>query len=359
MSGKNRYIKQERLKDFGPEAQLKLEQAAVLVVGLGGLGIPVLQYLNAMGVGTLGLVDQDVVELSNLQRQVIYSEDQLGIPKTEAAIAFLQKQNSNTRLKVYDTFLTRQNALEIISEFDLVVDATDNFATRYLINDACVIAKKPFIYGALHGFEGQVSVFNYQGGPTYRCLFPDPPSLQSIPDCNDHGVLGVIPGIIGNLQAMEVVKIICGIGKPLSGWLLLFDGLEQQTHKIKLVLNPDNLNIRELQAEYAEHNCINQYEIGAEELSELIKKRNDIVLVDVREPKEFQEFHISGSKNIPLDELEVRAGELEQIREAYLICQVGVRSAKAKGILEKKFPENRFFQVTGGLVQYLKSSEIV
>ncbi len=359
MSHNNRYIKQERLKDFGPDAQLKLQQAAVLVVGLGGLGIPVLQYLNAMGIGTLGLVDQDVVELSNLQRQVIYNEDQIGMLKTEAAMASLRKQNSRTELKVYDTFLTRQNALEIISEFDVVVDATDNFATRYLINDACVIAKKPFIYGALHGFEGQVSVFNYQQGPTYRCLFPDPPSLQSIPDCNEHGVLGVIPGIIGNLQAMEVVKIISGIGKPLSGLLLLYDGLEQQTHKIKLEVNPANLSIKELQAVYAEHNCLNQYEIGAEDLSELIKNKSDIVLIDVRNPKEFQEVHIPGSKNIPLDVLEVRAGELEQIREGYLICQVGVRSSKAQRILEKILPKNRFFQVTGGLAQYLKSSEIV
>ena len=222
----NRYIRQTLLKGFGVKAQEKLKQAKVLVVGAGGLGVPVLQYLNAMGVGVLGIVESDTIDLSNLQRQVIYGEGDVGLSKLAVIKQKLEAQNSETKINAYDTFLHKDNALEIIKNYDLVVDATDNFPTRYLINDACVLLNKPFVYGALHEFEGQVSVFNYKSGPTYRCLFPTMPSKGEMPDCNENGVLGIVPGIIGNLQALEAVKVITGIGKPLSGTLLIFDEIQ-------------------------------------------------------------------------------------------------------------------------------------
>ena len=226
-----RYLRQTSLKDFGEVGQAKLTEGRVLVVGLGGLGLPVLQYLNAMGVGTLGLMDQDVVELHNLQRQVLYTEKDLGKQKLDVAHEKLQEQNSSTILRTHDSFLTKENALTIIKDYDVIVDATDNFPTRYLINDACVILNKPFVYGALHGFEGHVSVFNYNNGPTYRCLYPNMPTSDEIPDCNENGVLGVVPGIIGTLQALEAVKILTGVGEVLSGRLLLFNGLDQHVGK--------------------------------------------------------------------------------------------------------------------------------
>ncbi|MEX0362268.1 MAG: ThiF family adenylyltransferase, partial [Allomuricauda sp.] len=239
-----RYDRQTRLKGFGPNGQHKLAKAKVLVVGLGGLGLPVVQYLNAMGVGTLGLMDQDVVELHNLQRQVLYTEKNLGQSKLEVAHEKLQAQNSQTIFELYDTFLTKENALGIISDYDAVIDATDNFPTRYLINDACVILNKPFVYGALHGFEGHVSVFNHQGGPTYRCLYPNMPTAEEVPDCNDNGVLGVIPGVIGTLQALEAVKLVADIGEVLSGKLLIYDGLSQQMSKFNFKTNPVHKEIK-------------------------------------------------------------------------------------------------------------------
>ena len=236
-----RYLRQTSLNEFGMEGQRKLSEAAVLVIGAGGLGLPVLQYLNAMGIGTLGIVEQDTIELSNLQRQPLYGEHDIGAPKLKITLQKLKVQNSETKLIGFDTYLVRDNALDIISNFDLVIDASDNFPTRYLINDACVLLDKPFIYGALHGFEGQVSVFNYQEGPTYRCLFPKMPSDQETPNCNDNGVLGIIPGIIGNLQALEAIKIIAGVGEVLSGKLLLFNGLNNTTIQINFPVVPENL----------------------------------------------------------------------------------------------------------------------
>jgi adenylyltransferase/sulfurtransferase len=229
----DRYSKQTSLPLFGKQGQLLLANASVLVVGVGGLGIPVLQYLNAMGVGTLGLVDQDIIELSNLQRQLLFSEEDVGRSKTEVAFEKLGAQNSQTQINVHDTYITPSNAQSIVLDYDIVVDATDNFPARYLLSDICTIHKKPLVYGALHGFEGHLSVFNFEGGPTYRCLYPIMPEEQDIPNCNDHGVLGVIPGIIGNLQAMEVIKIITGIGEVTSGKLLLYNGLNQSMYAIK------------------------------------------------------------------------------------------------------------------------------
>ncbi len=343
-----RYTRQTVLKEFGAEGQAKLARAKVLVVGLGGLGLPVLQYLNAMGVGTLGLMDQDVVELHNLQRQILYTEKDLGAQKLDATHQRLSEQNSETVLRTHDSFLVRDNALDIIKDYDLVVDATDNFATRYLINDACVILKKPFVYGALHGFEGHVSVFNHKNGPTYRCLYPEIPSANEIPNCNENGVLGVIPGIIGSLQALEVVKVITGIGEVLSGKLLIYNGLNQHVGKISFRLNPKNKNIKKLQQSYASENCVTIPEVPVEDFQNVRASNTPYVLIDVRTPEEFNEHHLEEAINIPLNTLEeFKAPSNQNI--IYLICQSGARSVKALEQLQQAHPDLTFYHILGGM----------
>ena len=347
-----RYQRQISLKEFGPKAQEKMKHARVLVVGVGGLGIPVLQYLNAMGVGTLGLVDQDVVDLTNLHRQVMFSEDEVGLSKIEVAAGKLKAQNSQTRIILHDTFLVKDNALQIIDNYDLIIDATDNFATRYLINDACVILEKPFIYGALHGFEGQVSVFNYQNGPTYRCLFPNMPGDSEIPDCNEHGVMGVLPGIVGNFQALEAVKLITGIGEILSGYLLIYNGLEQSIHKIKFPLVVVNREINVLAKQYENSYCDPKYEIDPKDLQDLIQ-RNDLVrIIDVRTVEEFQSYHLPGSVNIPLSDVELQTDEIFNDKTICLVCQSGIRSLKALHWIKDKGIDNRIVHLKGGLDAY-------
>ncbi|SIQ80968.1 HesA/MoeB/ThiF family protein [Maribacter ulvicola] len=343
-----RYLRQITLDRFGNEGQQKLNEAKVLVVGAGGLGIPVLTYLNAMGVGTLGVVDADVVSLSNLHRQVLFTEAMVGIPKVEAIKSQLSAQNSTTTIQIYQTYLTVANALDIIKNYDIVVDATDNFPTRYLINDACVIANKPFVYGALHAFEGQVSVFNYKGGPTYRCLFPTMPAADAVPNCNENGVLGILPGIIGNLQALEVVKVIAGIGEVVSGVLLLFDTLSQRMQRMKFQLQPGNNEIKTLATSY-EFDCeLPLKSVDAVELQQLLSAK-PVELIDVRTDKEFQRQHLKEAKHIPLGELTDRVAELNLEATVYVICQSGVRSKKAIGILQGLFPGKDFVNVMGGM----------
>ena len=347
-----RYIRQTSLKEFGEVAQEKLSNSSVLVIGVGGLGIPVLQYLNAMGVGKLGMVEQDIVDISNLQRQVLYAENNVGRPKLDVALEKLQAQNSTTHFKTYATFLTRENALEIIKEYDIVVDASDNFPTRYLVNDACVILNKPFVYGALHSFEGQVSVFNYQDGPTYRCLFPKMPSPEEIPNCNENGVLGVIPGIVGNFQALETVKVLTGIGEVLSGKLLLYSGLSQSSQKINFKRHPEHSLVTELQQSYDAHYCGIEATISVERLQEVLIAQTPIQLIDVRTPEEFQQKHLHSAKNIPLNELSMRWNEIDTKKETYLICQSGKRSQSAFQQLREKFNEATLYNVAGGMNQY-------
>ena len=349
----SRYIRQTSLKEFGTAAQQKLFEARVLVVGVGGLGIPVLQYLNAMGVGTLGMVEFDSVELSNLQRQVLFSENDLGRPKLQIALEKLKAQNSGTLFRTYDCNLDSENALDVISGFDVVVDATDNFATRYLINDACVILDKPFVYGALHGFEGQVSVFNFKGGPTYRCLFPKIPRAEEMPDCNENGVLGIIPGIIGNLQALETVKLITGVGEVLSGTLLLFNGMDQTFQKIKFRLRPENLEISDLRQNYETETCENVPTITAPELQKLITSKIPFQLVDVRSRTEFEADHLEPSINIPLDQLDRRKTELNANLPIYLLCQSGKRSRKAWKKLREDFRNTPISSVVGGINSFI------
>lgn len=347
-----RYIRQIRLGEFGTASQQKLSKARVLVIGIGGLGIPILQYLNAMGVGTLGLIEQDKVALSNLHRQVLYDEAHVGASKLKVAIKKLRAQNSNTTFKSYEVFLQRENALEIISDYDIVVDASDNFPTRYLVNDACVLLHKPFVYGAIHGFEGQVSVFNYRGGPTYRCLFPDMPGQEEIPDCNEHGVLGVIPGIIGTFQALEVVKVITQIGEILSGKLLIYNGLNQSIQKVSFEPIPQNLRLKELQPTYGDLFCGTGLEIKPHQIQHMIEAGEKPQIIDVRNPKEYNTFHLQGSVNIPLSELSRRSAEINAERNVYFLCQSGQRSQSAQRQFQKIHPRCKVFSLGGGIDNY-------
>lgn len=347
-----RYLRQITLQGFGSTGQNKLANAKVLVVGAGGLGLPVLTYLNAMGVGVLGIVDNDVVSVTNLHRQVLYCESDVGKSKVAAALEKLKAQNRETKLKVFHVFLTTKNALEIISNYDIVVDASDNFPTRYLVNDACVILKKPFVYGALHGYEGQVSVFNYKDGPTYRCLFPTMPNENEVPNCNEHGVLGIIPGIIGNLQALETIKVITGIGEVLSGKLLIFDGLQQSYKKIGFKVRTGNLEIEKLQDFYEWNDpCVIVPLIEAAEIDNLLG--NHAQIIDVRSIEEFENFYLPGSVHIPLNELVLSAGKINFLRPVYFVCQSGKRSETAVRLLREKYPESSLFSIQGGLNEYL------
>ncbi|WP_273566484.1 HesA/MoeB/ThiF family protein [Maribacter halichondriae] len=349
---KNRYNRQTILKGFGPEGQQKLANSKVLVIGAGGLGVPVLIYLNAMGIGKIGVTDNDVVSLTNLHRQVLYSEAEVGQPKVSVAIEKLKAQNSDTELVGYETFLSVENALEILMGYDVVVDTSDNFPTRYLVNDACVILNKPFVYGALHGYEGQVSVFNFQGGPTYRCLFPTMPKEDEVPNCNEHGVLGIIPGIIGNFQALETIKVLTGIGEVLSGKLLLFNGLNQSQQKIKFKLQAENLEIKKLQDFYEWNDpCEIVPTIEAENIQKLLVANAQIV--DVRTDEEFRNYHLPESIHIPLNELENNTEKINFSIPVYLVCQSGKRSETALRLLQKKYPKSSLFSILGGLNQYL------
>lgn len=348
MNKKQRYIRQTSLPNFSDGEQAELQQASVLIVGCGGLGIPVAQYLNAMGIGTLGLVEQDVIDIHNLQRQVLYSESEVGQPKIEVALRKLKAQNSETNFKLFDSFLTKTNALEIIQNFDVVVDATDNFATRYLINDACVILNKPFVYGALHGFEGQVSVFNHKKGPTYRCLFPTQPNQDEIPNCNENGVLGVIPGIIGTLQALEVVKVLTEVGEVLSGKLLLYDGLSQSMQKINFNTVPENKKLTALQESYDFEGCITVLSISSEEFS-ILHENEKLQIIDVRTQKEFKRECLGDSINIPLSELQSNLEKVDFEQPVYLLCQSGQRSKKAFELLTSLRPLADLRNVSGGL----------
>ncbi|KAA3438227.1 HesA/MoeB/ThiF family protein [Rufibacter hautae] len=345
----NRYSRQLQLPGFGPEAQQKLNKSNVLVVGAGGLGVPVLQYLAGMGIGTLGLVDGDHISLTNLHRQVLYSTSEVGQLKVEVAVQKLAQLNPEIQLIPFPTHLTPENALEIMKEYDLIIDATDNFEARYLINDACVLLGKPFVYGALHQFEGQVSVFNLADGPTYRCLYPTPPSAQEIPDCNTAGVLGVVPGLIGLQQALEAVKVLTGIGKSLSGYLLMLDFLNQTQYKIKLKANPENQRITSLQPSYTVASCASVPEVTATELYGWLNSGKKMLLLDVREQDEYVQGHLQKSLLTPLSVFRNQIDQLPQHLPIITICQKGGRSRKAAELLLGKEPNADVYSLAGGM----------
>ena len=348
-----RYNRQLQLRGFGPEAQQKLQDAKVLVIGAGGLGVPALQYLAGMGIGTLGIMDGDSISFSNLHRQVLYTENEVGKLKVEVAATKLLLLNSDISIKAYPEFISPENALEIIKDYDVVIDATDSFAARYLINDACVILKKPFVYGALHRYEGQVSVFNFEGGPTYRCVYPTPPSANEIPDCNSGGILGVVPGLVGCQQALEAVKIITGVGKNLSGSLMLFDFLNNEQFKVKLKAKPENKQVTALQKTYELASC-ETVTLEVQELFDWYIAGKDFYLLDVREQAEFAQGHLKNAHLIPLAELEKQAKNLPEHLPVITFCQKGSRSLKAAEFLRKNATVSEVYSLNGGMDAWQK-----
>jgi len=334
-----RYSKQIILPEVKLEGQEKLHAAKVLVIGAGGLGCPVLQYLAAAGVGTLGIVDGDQVEISNLQRQVLYTDDDIGQSKAMVAERKLKALNPHIAIKTYPVFIDNKNALELIRDYDIIVDGSDNFGTRYLVNDACVILDKPMVSGAIYKFEGQVSVFNYNNGPTYRCIFPEPPGADESPNCADIGVIATLPGIIGTIQANEVIKMITGIGEVLSGKLLVIDTLTMNSHIFHFKLNEANKNITLLPD--AKLNCEGPAtvpeSIGYEALLQLMKDDASIQLIDVREKEEHEAVNIGGM-NIPLSLLDSSYHLIDPDNTVILYCASGVRSNQsAKLLLQNGF----------------------
>ena len=341
------------LESIGIEGQTKLKKSKVLVIGAGGLGCPVLQYLTAAGVGTIGIIDNDTVEQSNLQRQILYTTKDIGKPKATAASERLALLNPFVNFVTYIDVLTSKNALEIFSKYDVIVDGSDNFQTRYLSNDAAILTKKPLVFGAIFKFEGQVSVFNYNNGPSYRCLFPTPPSANSIPNCSDIGVLGVLPGIIGCLQANETLKIICHIGEVLSGKLLSLNALNLQQNILKYPKN-DKIKINKL-IDYDLFCGLKKevkLEIKTKELAQLIASQT-ITLVDVRKSMEREDFNIGG-EHIPLHEIEQKLDSFSKLDNIILYCQVGQRSMVAAKMILKKYPNKNIKSLQGGLQAWRK-----
>lgn len=332
-SEKQQYSRHLILDEIGLKGQLKIKQAKVLMVGAGGLGCPVLQYLTGAGIGRIGVIDNDVVDQSNLQRQILYTHQDINKNKALSATNRLQQLNPHITFDVYQTKLTRDNALDLFNSYDIIVDGTDNFATRYLINDAAALAKKPVVFGSIYKFEGQVSVFNYKNGPTYRCLFPTPPKENEMPNCSEAGVLGVLPGIIGVLQANEVLKMVCGIGEVLSGSLLTYSMLTMNQNILNFRKNPTH-NITSLATNY-EISCDITTTSDGITLEELHNQAERYSLLDVREYKEREVHHIGG-QHIPLGELEHRVSEVIQDKGLVVYCKSGVRSKKAIQILKEK-----------------------
>ena len=362
-----RYSRHLILPEVGLEGQKRLKAASVLCVGTGGLGSPLLLYLAAAGIGRIGIVDFDVVDSSNLQRQVIHGTSWVGKPKIESAKNRIHEINPVAQVDLYETRLSSENALDILKPYDVVVDGTDNFPTRYLVNDACVLLDKPNVYGSIFRFEGQATVFNYEGGPNYRDLYPEPPPPGMVPSCAEGGVLGVLCGIIGTIQATETVKIIIGQGKTLSGRLMLYNALDMSFRELKLRPNPVRPVIEKL-IDYEQFCGIPQAkaqeaqqqmdisEMSVRDLKDLIDSgAKDFVLLDVRNPHEYEIAKIPGSVLVPLGEIENGSG-VEKVREMLnghrLIahCKMGGRSAKALGILKQAGIEGT--NVKGGITAW-------
>ncbi len=349
-----RYARHLTLPEVGVKGQEKLKAAKILMIGAGGLGSPMAVYLAAAGVGTLGIIDNDVVDFSNLQRQIVHGTKDVDRYKVDSATESIHDINPDVKVVGYKERLTRENIQRILPEYDFIVDGTDNFQTRYLVNDACVFANKPFVYGSIYRFEGQVSVFWPGKGPCYRCLFAEPPPPDMAPSCSEGGVMGVLPGIIGTLQAMEAIKIILGIGQSLTGRLLLFDALRMDFRTVKFPHNKecpvcgDNPTITELidydefcnvsrgeTAAPAESNP-NMDSIDVHALDELIKVKSDFVLIDVREENEYDICKIPNSKLIPLSVLAEKFVEVDKDKDVVVHCHHGGRSAKAIEFLQSK-----------------------
>jgi sulfur-carrier protein adenylyltransferase/sulfurtransferase len=363
-----RYNRHIILPQFGLAAQEKLKAAKVLVVGSGGLGSPLLLYLAAAGVGTIGIVDFDIVDETNLQRQVLFDVTDIGKSKAEIAAQKIQSLNPHITIIIYRQKLGSDNALEIINDYDIVADGTDNFPTRYLVNDACVLSGKPYVYGSVFQFEGQLSLFNYKYehgeiGPNYRDLYPAPPPPESIPDCASGGVLGVLPGIIGSMQALEVIKAVTGIGENLSGKFFVFDALTASSKIFTIKRSTDNpLNgahptITSLidYEEFCRMSSVDIKEISVEEFLTLKTSGRDFQLIDVREPAEYEIKNIGGDL-MPLKTLEDNVHKIDRSKQIVIHCESGSRSRQAILLLQEKFGFSNLYNLTGGLVTYRRKT---
>ena len=340
----NRYSRHIALSEIGQAGQNKLLNAKVLVIGAGGLGCPILQYLAAAGVGNIGIVDFDTIELSNLQRQVLFGSASIGLNKAEAAKTRLQDLNNTISITAYPKKLTHQNSLSLFKNYDIIVDGTDNFETRYLINDAAIITNKPVVFGAIYKFEGQVSVFNYKAGPSYRCLFSIQQEKEQSGHCEDLGVLGVLPGIIGSMQANEVLKMILEIGNILSGKLLLYNALNFQTSVIKINKSEEEIN-KILNEKHVFETKTMSFSCNSEttqiSIEEALKKEN-IQFIDVRETSELPKIEHITITSIPLNDLENNLEKLDTNKGLILFCQSGKRSKQAVSILKQLNINNCF-----------------
>lgn len=352
-----RYQRHLTLPGFGKEGQEKLKGSSVLVVGSGGLGSPVLLYLAAAGVGTIGIVDFDQVDETNLQRQVLFQQNDIGQPKALLAEQRIKALNPYIDVEVYETQLTSENALKIIEDYDLIIDGTDNFPTRYLINDACAILNKPYIYGSIFRFEGQVAVFNYKGCPTYRDLYPEPPEPDAVPNCAEGGVIGVLPGIIGCMQANEAIKVLAEIGTPLAGKLLLFDALTMESRIIGI---PKNKNLPKIDKliDYEEFcsgpkTTTTMKEITVQELKAMQDSGEDFQLLDVREPHEYDIANLQGEL-IPLQQVPEAGDKIARDKKVVVHCRSGARSAQAIKYLEDKHGLDNLYNLKGGILAWAK-----
>jgi len=359
-----RYSRHLIMPEVGMQGQQKLKAAKVLCIGAGGLGSPLTLYLTAAGVGTLGIVDFDVVDYTNLQRQIIHTTDDVGRKKLDSAAEKLKAINPFLNLRTFETKLTSANALDLFRDFDIVADGTDNFPTRYLVNDACVLTGKPNVYGSIFRFEGQASVFATEDGPCYRCLYPEPPPPGLVPSCAEGGVLGILPGLVGVIQATETIKLILGAGESLAGRLLLVDSLSMKFRELKLRKNPDcpvcgkNPTITKL-IDYEEFCGIRGQEepagndipsISVEELKKKMDAKADIFILDVREPHEYQICNLKGYL-IPVGDLPKRVNELDSSREIIAHCKLGGRSAKAVNFLRRSGFQ-KVYNLTGGIAAW-------
>lgn len=363
-----RYNRQILLPEFGPEGQQRLKEGSVLVIGAGGLGSPALLYLTAAGVGRIGIVDFDLVEESNLQRQVLFATRDVGSPKALLAGDRLRELNPSITIETHFEHLTSKNALELISRYELIIDGSDNLPTRYLVNDACVLAGKTLVYGALFQFEGQVTVFNQPQkdgtrGPNYRDLFPEPPPPEMVPSCSTAGVLGVLPGIIGSMQAMEAIKVIAGIGQTLSGRLMIFDGYDFSTRYVTFRPDPTNPISGKNPSQYTlieyEEFCNPSHgkvmsdikEISPLETNRIILDGEEVQLVDVRELFEFELVNIGGT-HIPLGEIGRQAGQIRKDIPVVVLCKSGQRSRQAILQLQKELGLKNLMNLKGGIMQW-------
>ncbi len=358
-----RYARHLAIPNFGIPAQEKLKAARVLVVGVGGLGSPLLMYLAAAGVGTIGIVDDDQVDLTNLQRQILYGTQDIGQSKVKLARQKVKEINPLIQVNIYPERLTRQNAEKIIRDYDVVADGTDNFSTRYLVNDACVLFDKINVYASIFRFEGQVSVFNYlnkdnKRGPNYRDLFPEPPPPDLVPDCATGGVLGVLPGIIGSMQASEVIKVITGVGEPLAGRLFLFDAADFSTRILKIKKQPSiaitQLIDYDIFCGIKEEHPSEYQELSPVDFRKLQNDPSPFHLIDVREPAEYAIDKISESHLIPLSSITKRLSEIPETGNIIIYCQSGQRSKRAIQKILKHKKISQLFNLTGGLSAYRK-----